>query len=208
MSISTLSDQSTLTQNDDELSDDTSNNKYLMAPFDEEHSQFLCECVSCCKSREYKRWFVRNFWVGIIFPPLWVLNVGSYIYFQFWLSHDVVHRKLEEEEFPSAFERKQWIQRHQLEVPGATVDEMNQLANEETIPEVSVQKEASEDDDYSLKIHRYQFLKNVVEEIVDSHDNVRSFYRTWLLRDVGGIVMYTVILVVVLVLCVHNSSAK
>ncbi|CCD23061.1 Asg7p NDAI_0B00270 [Naumovozyma dairenensis CBS 421] len=190
--------------------------RYLIASFDEEKIEYKCECKSCIESRKYSRLLIRSFWIGIVIPFIWIISLGVSLYLQYWLNHEVHHDNLSEEEFPTVFENERYSKRSQLKLSKNTVREMTDLKAEEKSRtnnfDISIGNNKVENnnnnnnDDDEYKKMKYEYLKKVVEGIVDDHDILRQSYRTWNLRTIGAILVYVIVIVIVVVLCIHHSS--
>ncbi|CCF58773.1 hypothetical protein KAFR_0F01760 [Kazachstania africana CBS 2517] len=186
-----------------------SNSKFLIAPFDEETQIFDCHCQSCMRSEQLKKAFFKFFWIGVIIPIFWIINLGLYFYIQWYLRHDVYHPKLNDEEFPTLFQSELKNKRSLVRLKDESMEDINSInaSDELTIVADPVDSRTVHDNDVAkLKTLRFNFLKEAANQVINSHDKMRKYYRTWTLRSILGLTIDIVIIIFVVLLCTKSSQ--
>lgn len=49
-----------------------------------------CHCDSCKFNCKYRRYLTTTIFIGILIPPLWLINIVMILYSCFWLKHDEI----------------------------------------------------------------------------------------------------------------------
>lgn len=186
--------------------------KYLIAPFKDVTKKFKCECDSC-KEGFLKYKMVRKlFWIGLFCPLGLLYEVSLFIYIQYYLNHRILMPDLNEQDYPTEYERQLYLERSTVTI------EMSNWKNEDILQNMDyniayLKADNAKDGDINhtcpddvfshLDSYKYEFLKQIATDIVDSHDYYRSYYLKWTLRSLGAIVGQVIIMVIVVVLCAN-----
>lgn len=176
--------------------------QYLVAPFIESRKVYRCECVSCRVSVQYHNLVKWLFWIGVFFPFAIFYEIGLYIYVDMYLNHRMVFPNLTELDYPSEYERKIFAERHLMRIQTETGKEIkDKTLSNINKSEISEPEETSNIDLLSQQEFRYQFLKQIGTDIVDSHDYYRSHFLKWTLRCIGVLTAQCIIISILLVIC-------
>ncbi|CAL9736218.1 protein Asg7p [Monosporozyma servazzii] len=177
--------------------------RYLIAPFQDGSKQYRCECKSCQLSFKNHNILQRLFWFGLFIPFALLYEMGLYIYIDIYLNHRILQPNLTEQDYPTEYERKIYLERHEVKL------EMKSSQDESEIEDIgnTLFEESNNHNNKSsnLDLFRYEFMKTVATDIVDSHDYYRSHFLKWTLRCLGALIGQVVIIVIVVVLCTSNS---
>lgn len=179
---------------------DKGTEQYLMAPFIESRQTYQCDCDSCRSSVKYHNLVKWLFWIGLFFPFATLFEIGLYIYVDVFLKHRIIFPNLTEQDYPTEYERKIYLERHLLKIQTET-DVKDQIIPNIDESASSVLGENRNNDPLSLQKFRYQFLKQIATDIVDYHDYYRCHFLKWTLRCIGVLIAQCTIILMLIVIC-------
>lgn len=186
--------------------------KYLIAPFEDGRKHYKCECKSCQLSFEKHNLPQRLFWIGLFIPFALIYEIGLYFYVHFYLSHRILQPNLTEQDYPTEYERRVYLERHEVNLKMNNLFDINTHLQENSEPDDDIDNifleetsRASTDKLSHLDLFKYEFMKQVAADIVDSHDYYRSHFLTWTLRCFGALIGQVIVIVIVVVLCVNQN---
>lgn len=170
---------------------------YLVAPFADEKKLYKCECDSCKLSFQYHETLPRLFWIGFLVPLTLLCEIGIYFYIDVYLNHRILQPNLNDIDLPTEYERQKYLERHEI------IMETKGISREDLELEDNVLTDDSTGDIEvaALSHYRYEFLKQVATDVVDSHDYYRHYFLIWTLRSLGVLIGQTIVIVIVAVLC-------
>lgn len=185
--------------------DETYNNEkeqYLVAPFIESRKVYRCECVSCKASVKYHNLVKWLLCIGVFFPFTIFYEIGLYLYVNMYLNHGVVFPKFTDIDYPTEFERKVFAERHLVKIQ----TEIERELKDQTLlnldkPEISIPKEIRNTSLSFQQEYRYQVLKQIATDIVNSHDYYRGHFLKWTLRCIGVLIAQCIITLLLIVIC-------
>ncbi|SMN19434.1 similar to Saccharomyces cerevisiae YJL170C ASG7 Protein that regulates signaling from a G protein beta subunit Ste4p and its relocalization within the cell [Maudiozyma saulgeensis] len=180
----------------------------------------LCDCTSCQHIFIHKKKIKHSFFIGFIVPIVWILNIIYYIYSQYILDHEIDTTQIDETELPTLFNKEQqrkktelqlndeiFLEREEIFLRGMSLVPQDQCSSNEKEPVVSCSETLfSVDSNKELAEYRYDYLLQLSNNIISSHDELRKFSRVWALRSWLGIIFYIVVAIFIYLLVSHSSS--
>ncbi|CAB4254718.1 similar to Saccharomyces cerevisiae YJL170C ASG7 Protein that regulates signaling from a G protein beta subunit Ste4p and its relocalization within the cell [Maudiozyma barnettii] len=180
----------------------------------------LCQCSSCMHVCENRKLIQRSFFVGFIIPIVWILNIIYYIYSQYIIDHEVNHSKIDETELPTLFNKEQQNKKTEIELNDEIVLESERknlrgmslmphsqsLLNEKEQIVSCSETLFSVDSTEELAEYRHNYLIQLSNNIILSHDELRRFSRVWAFRSWLGFIFYIIVAIFIYLLVSHSSS--
>lgn len=202
--------------------------QFLIPPFElnfvVNEYEYECECASCRVSKSRKNLVEKLFFLGFLCPVLWIANLVLICYCQLYLTHDPRPPKFSEEELPTLYQRDLEYERCQVKLSESVLEGMVNLTRMEDgqAPSESVShsdgnclniirsesnEQKSSHTKKELARFRYNFLKEVCTNIVNSHNELRHFYQTYALRSLLGILGGVVVSLFIVLVCKSSNGS-
>lgn len=188
-----------------ETIDRNSKEQFLIAPFDTENQQYICQCNSCNKNIQDYKLLPRLFCIGLIFTPSLIHLIVLWFYNEFYLEHKVKHEQLEEMDYPTEFERQLSLQRTKITLPQNINDISNQINALDGI--YIAPKDVIIDEIRDREQYKYEFSKQVAMQIMKYHDNLRKYFNKWAWRSITALLGHLIIIIILTCLLCSRSSA-
>lgn len=177
-----------------------------------------CEYEQCYYISRFKRQIKQSFYLGFIIPMMWLINLSVYVYFQFFIDKEVTHSKIDESELPTLYNNQECEKGDiQLKDIVQEIDELTTKGNSNS--RAGIKKFTNIDGDISssetlfsvesskeLEHYRQQYLLDVANNIISSHDSLRKHHSIWALRSLFGVLFYVIVALFIYLLVSHSVS--
>lgn len=196
--------------------------KHLVAPFESESQQYACQCVSCSKSHSFGPILPRLCIAGVICPLLWLGSMALCLYLRWGLPADPKHPPIAPDQLPTYYELGANARRTEFKLDPFTLQDIRItnrpiINTEHDLEEEAVGEIESADSKYisleflqdscrdPLQKAHYLFIKHVATQVIDTHQQQRSFLAKWLLLSTAALATCVLILATVLGTTVQHS---
>lgn len=194
------------------------NNLSDLIPFPVMNPANRCECRHCYYISRFKRQIKQSFYLGFLIPVVWLINLSVYLYFQFFMDNEVTHSEIDESELPTLFNRHGY-EKEDLQLKDESIQEINEFTTKgkynsdpgiRTFSNIDADISCSEtlfsvDSSKELERYRQEYLLDVANNIISSHDNLRKHHITWVLRSLFGVLFYVIVALFIYLLVSHSA---
>ncbi|CAI4034263.1 hypothetical protein SMKI_10G0480 [Saccharomyces mikatae IFO 1815] len=194
--------------------------RQLTAPFEDDENpwmkKYCCQCKSCKMSIPIQPWLPRFFIFGVLCPIFWLVNLSIWWFVQFWQPHELEFHDLQEDEYPGFYECEIIAKRSVMPIKEEVIQEIHTIQDlsdsnsedykndgeNDTPPSfLKLHAEQVENEEDTLKKYRYEFLKKIAHDVLESHDMLRKSFRNWNLRSLLGLVIDIILVIFIALLC-------
>ncbi|KAG0657865.1 hypothetical protein C6P45_002323 [Maudiozyma exigua] len=179
-----------------------------------------CECQGCYYISRFKYQIKQSFFLGFLLPVMWPINLSAYLYLLFFLDNEVTHSKIDESELPTLFNKQELYDKTSIHLKEEIVQQMDELNIKEGYATISCTDKFSKSDtdnscsetlitvDSSKGLERYrqEYLLDIANNIISSHDSLRKYHTLWIIRSLFGVLFYVIVALFIYLIVSHNVS--
>lgn len=179
-----------------------------------------CECQGCYYISRFKYQIKQTFFLGFLLPVMWLINLSAYLYLRFFLDNEVTHTKIDESEFPTLFNKRELYDKTSIHLKEEIVQQMDKLDVKEGYANRSCNDKFSQSDadnscsetlitvESSKELERYrqEYLLDIANNIISSHDSLRKYHTLWIFRSLFGVLFYVIVALFIYLLVSHSVS--